>query len=68
MKLTLFTNRVAEAVTLVANAAENLKVTRDDFMNALASDIKPAFGVSAKLDLLTHCSIKNVKIRSVNLL
>ena len=48
--------KASNKVTLDANAADYLKVTRDDFMNALASDIEPAFGVSAKLDLLTHCS------------
>jgi len=36
-------------VTIDQEACENLKVTRDDFMNALADgDIKPVFGVAAE--------------------
>ena len=44
-------NRPIEAsnkVTLDQEAAENLKVTRNDFMNAIDGDIKPAFGVGAE--------------------
>ena len=48
--------KASNKVTLDTNAVDYLKVTHDDFMNALASDFEPAFGVSAKLDLLTHCS------------
>jgi vesicle-fusing ATPase len=40
--------KASNKVTLDQEAAENLKVTRTDFMNALQSDIKPAFGVSAE--------------------
>ena len=40
--------KASSKVVLDSNAAENLKVTRDDFMNALANDIKAAFGVSAE--------------------
>jgi len=40
--------KASNKVTLDQEAAENLKVTRNDFMNALDGDIKPAFGVSAE--------------------
>lgn len=40
--------KASSKVVLDSNAAENLKVTRSDFMNALANDIKAAFGVSAE--------------------
>jgi vesicle-fusing ATPase len=40
--------KASNKVTLDADAAEKLRVTRDDFMNALANDVKPAFGVSAE--------------------
>ena len=40
--------KATNKVTLDQEAAENLKVTRNDFMNALDGDIKPAFGVSAE--------------------
>lgn len=40
--------KASSKVILDSNAAENLKVTRSDFMNALANDIKAAFGVSAE--------------------
>lgn len=40
--------KASNKVHIDADAAEKLKVTRDDFMHALASDIKPAFGVAAE--------------------
>ena len=40
--------KASNKVQLDQDAAEKLKITRNDFMNALASDIKPAFGVSAE--------------------
>ena len=40
--------KATNKVTLDQEAAENLKVTRNDFMNALDGDIKLAFGVSAE--------------------
>ena len=46
--------KASNKVTLDTNAVDYLKVTHDDFMNALASDFEPAFGVSAKLDLFAQ--------------
>ncbi|CAF0744376.1 unnamed protein product [Brachionus calyciflorus] len=40
--------KASNKVTLDADAVEKLKISRDDFMNALENDIKPAFGVSAE--------------------
>lgn len=40
--------KATNKVVLDSDAAEKLKITRTDFMNALANDIKPAFGVSAE--------------------
>jgi len=40
--------KASNKVQLDQDAAEKLKITRNDFMNALATDIKPAFGVSAE--------------------
>ena len=40
--------KASNKVTLDADAAEKLKITRDDFMNALSGDVKAAFGVSAE--------------------
>jgi vesicle-fusing ATPase len=40
--------KASNKVILEQDAADKLKVTRNDFMNALANDIKPAFGVSAE--------------------
>jgi vesicle-fusing ATPase len=40
--------KASNKVQLDPDAFEKLKITRDDFMNALANDIKPAFGVSAE--------------------
>lgn len=40
--------KASNKVTLDADAAEKLRITRDDFMNALANDCKAAFGVSAE--------------------
>jgi vesicle-fusing ATPase len=40
--------KASSKVQLDADAAEKLRVTRADFMHALANDIKPAFGVSAE--------------------
>ena len=40
--------KASSKVQLDMEAVERLKVTRDDFMYALANDVKPAFGVSAE--------------------
>ena len=40
--------KASNKVTLDPDAFEKLKVSRDDFMHALANDIKPSFGVSAE--------------------
>jgi vesicle-fusing ATPase len=40
--------KAASKVTIDQDAAEKLQITRDDFMHALANDVKPAFGVSAE--------------------
>lgn len=40
--------KASSKVQLDMDAVEKLKVTRDDFMYALANDVKPAFGVSAE--------------------
>ena len=38
--------KATNKVQVDENAAENLKITRQDFIYALENDIKPAFGVS----------------------
>lgn len=40
--------KASSKVQVDLDAIEKLKVTRDDFMYALANDVKPAFGVSAE--------------------
>ncbi|CAF1018753.1 unnamed protein product [Brachionus calyciflorus] len=40
--------KASNKVQLDPDAVEKLKITRADFMQALANDIKPAFGVSAE--------------------
>ena len=40
--------KASNKVQLDSDAVEKLKITRADFMHALANDVKPAFGVSAE--------------------
>ena len=40
--------KASSKVQLDSDAVDKLKINRDDFMNALANDIKPKFGVSAE--------------------
>lgn len=40
--------KASNKVQIDEKLMENLKVTRDDFMHALANDVKPAFGVSVE--------------------
>lgn len=40
--------KASNKVQLDHDAVEKLKISRSDFMNALANDIKPAFGISAE--------------------